>query len=238
MSKQVRRKLVHKGRATTHKVEQPRRKRKVIGFVAAIIAGTAGAASAYEIQWGDTLGGIAREKGTSASCLARVNGITNADLIYAGEQLNVRDCIDIRDKVTRDKVTRHKVTRDRVTVSRSARRATSNEGATPGPIPAAGARHWHSEYPNPAVDINIDGSGDCGNPVRSAAAGVVDHTYWGYGDQHGRYGNHIIIDGRLYAHLSDIDVRVGEQVVRGEVIGNVGSTGNSSGCHLHYEYGR
>ena len=223
MSKQVRRKGVHKGRATTHKVEPPRRKRKVTGFVAAILAGTAGPASAYEIQWGDTLGGIAREKGTTVSCLARVNGITNTDLIYAGEQLNVRDCID---------------TRDLVTVSRSAPRATSNEGATPGPIPTAGAWHWHSGYPNPAVDINIDGSGDCGNPVRSAAAGVVDHTYWGYGDRHGRYGNHITIDGRLYAHLSDIDVRVGEQVVRGEVIGNVGSTGNSSGCHLHYEYGR
>ena len=235
MSKQVRRRGVHKGRPTAHKLEQPKRKRKVIGFVAAIIAGTAGPASAYEIQWGDTLGGIAREKGTSVSCLARVNGITNADLIYAGEQLNVRDCIDTRDtRGTRE--TRE--TRHRVTVSRSAPRATSNEGATPGPIPAAGSWNWHSEYSNPAVDINIDGSGDCGNPVRSAAAGVVDHTYWGYGDQHGRYGNHIIIDGRLYAHLSDIDVRVGEQVVRGEVIGNVGNTGNSSGCHLHYEYGR
>lgn len=54
------------------------------------------------------------------------------------------------------------------------------------------------------------------------------------------YGNHVIIDHgfgyqTLYAHLSVIDVRVGQQVNRGDIIGKVGNTGKSVGPHLHYE---
>lgn len=56
----------------------------------------------------------------------------------------------------------------------------------------------------------------------------------------GAYGNLIEIahgDGTrtLYAHLSDIDVRKGQAVERGEHIGDLGNTGNSSGPHLHFE---
>jgi murein DD-endopeptidase MepM/ murein hydrolase activator NlpD len=56
----------------------------------------------------------------------------------------------------------------------------------------------------------------------------------------GAYGNMIEIahgDGTrsLYAHLSDIDVKVGQKVQRGEHIGNLGNTGNSTGPHLHFE---
>lgn len=54
------------------------------------------------------------------------------------------------------------------------------------------------------------------------------------------YGNHVIIDHgfgyqTLYAHLSSIDVRPGQQVKRGDIIGKVGNTGKSVGPHLHYE---
>ena len=55
-----------------------------------------------------------------------------------------------------------------------------------------------------------------------------------------RYGNCIVINHGFgyvtrYAHLSKIDVKVGQKVVRGETIGKVGSTGKSTGPHLHYE---
>ena len=54
------------------------------------------------------------------------------------------------------------------------------------------------------------------------------------------YGNHIIVDHEngyhtLYAHLSQINVAVGQKVGRGATIGLIGSTGRSTGPHLHFE---
>ena len=74
-----------------------------------------------------------------------------------------------------------------------------------------------------------------GTPVFSALAGKVVESGWG-----GAYGNHLIVrhdNGveTLYAHLSSADVSTGDRVLRGQKIGAVGSTGNSSGPHLHFE---
>ena len=78
-----------------------------------------------------------------------------------------------------------------------------------------------------------------GTPILAAADGTVTIANgtdpWG-----GSYGYHVKIDhGRgletLYAHCSAISVTAGQQVQQGEVIGYVGSTGNSTGNHLHFE---
>jgi murein DD-endopeptidase MepM/ murein hydrolase activator NlpD len=104
-------------------------------------------------------------------------------------------------------------------------------------IPAPGSRHRHSSgYPwaHWAGDINVPGSRDHGNPVRSVGAGRVKVVHrWNYS-----YGHHVVIDDKLYAHLSRIKVRKGQRVRHGQLIGRVGSTGNSSGPHLHFESGR
>jgi murein DD-endopeptidase MepM/ murein hydrolase activator NlpD len=104
-------------------------------------------------------------------------------------------------------------------------------------VPAPGSWHRHSSgYPwaRWAGDINVPGSRDHGNPVRSVGAGRVKEVHhWNYS-----YGHHVVIGDKLYAHLSRIRVHKGQQVRPGQLIGRVGSTGNSSGPHLHFETGR
>lgn len=83
----------------------------------------------------------------------------------------------------------------------------------------------------------VDYMADVGTPVRSAAAGKIIMTSGGWS---GGYGNQILVDhggGRVtrYAHLSSINVGVGQSVGSGEVIGYSGNTGRSTGPHLHYE---
>ena len=74
-----------------------------------------------------------------------------------------------------------------------------------------------------------------GTPVLAAADGVVRRAAW-----HGSYGNYIRIlhqdgDETLYAHMQYLFVHSGEQVAAGQVLGTVGSTGNATGPHLHFE---
>ena len=78
----------------------------------------------------------------------------------------------------------------------------------------------------------------CGTPVRAAEDGVVAEAY-----ADAAYGNRVIVDhGQLgrgavttsYNHLTSWEVAVGGSIQRGDVIGYVGSTGYSTGCHLHF----
>ena len=75
-----------------------------------------------------------------------------------------------------------------------------------------------------------------GTPVHAATSGTVIS-----GNVGSWAGNYVVIraaDGSstLYAHMSNTDVKVGQQVTAGQKIGNVGSTGRSFGAHLHFEY--
>jgi murein DD-endopeptidase MepM/ murein hydrolase activator NlpD len=81
----------------------------------------------------------------------------------------------------------------------------------------------------------VDFAAPAGTSIRSAADGVVVSAAYG-----GGYGNRIIIfhgDGvmTVYAHCRSMAVREGQRVRRGQVIGTVGSTGMSTGPHLHFE---
>ena len=81
----------------------------------------------------------------------------------------------------------------------------------------------------------IDISAASGTPNWAAAAGTVIYAGW-----LGGYGNLVVVDhgnglSTAYAHASSILVGVGQGVVQGETVSLVGSTGNSSGPHLHFE---
>lgn len=90
-------------------------------------------------------------------------------------------------------------------------------------------------YKTTKFHAGMDFSANIGTPVYATGDGVVKKAGWQSG-----YGKIIIINHGFgyetwYAHLNDYDVRVGQKVVRGEVIGEVGNTGKSTGPHLHYE---
>lgn len=86
-----------------------------------------------------------------------------------------------------------------------------------------------------AMHAGIDLAGPIGTPIYATADGVVSFAGWWYG-----YGNLIeVAHGKAietrYGHLSKIFVKPNTRVKRGELIGLMGSTGRSTGSHLHYE---
>jgi murein DD-endopeptidase MepM/ murein hydrolase activator NlpD len=87
----------------------------------------------------------------------------------------------------------------------------------------------------PAMHTGMDFRGDAGDPARATADGTVTIAAW-----QGGYGKMVEIDhgnglATRYAHLSEIIVKVGQRVRAGHIVGKVGSTGRSTGPHLHYE---
>jgi len=95
----------------------------------------------------------------------------------------------------------------------------------------------HPVYGYSREHTGVDYAAPTGTPVRTIGDGTVSFA----GVQNG-YGNVIQIkhrngkDSTLYAHLSRIDVKVGDNVMQGETVGAVGSTGVSTGPHLHFEF--
>ena len=87
----------------------------------------------------------------------------------------------------------------------------------------------------PAMHTGVDFRGETGDPVLASADGEV-----ALAERHGGYGVMVEIDhgnglASRYAHLSAVAVRAGEKVKAGDLIGRIGSTGRSTGPHLHYE---
>ena len=124
---------------------------------------------------------------------------------------------------------------------------TTTTTAPPAPSgvlawPAPGFYHisspfgWRWGRMHKGIDIagggqNINGANAC-----AAKGGTVIKAKLGY---NGGYGNYVQIDhgdglNTLYAHLQSLDVSVGQQVSTGTVVGKIGSTGNSTGPHLHF----
>jgi murein DD-endopeptidase MepM/ murein hydrolase activator NlpD len=95
--------------------------------------------------------------------------------------------------------------------------------------PKTGKRDFHG---------GIDIAAGPGNPVRATADGIVSFAGWS-----GNNGNLVVLEhgfgySTFYAHNRKVLVKTGQKVKRGDTIGYVGSTGNSTGPHVHYEIWR
>jgi murein DD-endopeptidase MepM/ murein hydrolase activator NlpD len=129
--------------------------------------------------------------------------------------------------------------RERVNAPAPAR-ASSSALSQPvdGYLTSSYGMRLHPVYRRWSLHDGTDFGAACGTPIRAAASGTVVEAY-----SHSAYGNRVIVDhgyqrgvglATAYNHLSSFSTYPGQRVQRGEVIGYVGSTGYSTGCHLHF----
>ena len=95
---------------------------------------------------------------------------------------------------------------------------------------------FHPIHGGQRPHLGVDFAAPTGTPVRTVGDGVVQFAGW-----QGGYGNIVVVQHAnqqqtAYAHLSRIDVRKGQKLDQGDFIGAVGSTGASTGPHLHFEF--
>jgi murein DD-endopeptidase MepM/ murein hydrolase activator NlpD len=133
-----------------------------------------------------------------------------------------------------------------VAVKLAAQRAAQFLSGSPGLLqqPVAGAigsgfgMRLHPIFHVWRMHSGVDIGASCGTPIRAAADGtVIGNTYDSASGHrltidHGLVGGHQLVT--IYLHASSYSVRVGQSVLRGQVVGKVGSTGWSTGCHLHF----
>jgi len=112
------------------------------------------------------------------------------------------------------------------------------EAPVDGAVTSGFGLRFHPILRRSRMHDGIDFAGSTGDPIRAAAAGVVVFS----GTMRG-YGRVVVVDhgggmSTLYAHCSAVLAREGREVGRGSVIARVGSTGQSTGPHLHFEVRR
>ena len=174
------------------------------------------------VKRNDTLSGIASRYKVQVDDIEKYNGLTAGDTIHAGDELLIPGAV--MPKAT------------------SGTASSSNVPAY-NPVPYSGKFIWPTQSPthfisqkpstsHMAVDLNrLNGSG-----IYASAAGVVT-CKTGY---NGGYGNLITINHgsswqTYYGHLSQFKVKTGDYVQQGQLIGIMGSTGRSTGPHVHFE---
>lgn len=125
------------------------------------------------------------------------------------------------------------------TTSTGAIAASSSEWINPAPGASFTSGFGFREHPLAqfrSCHRGIDLAGPTGSPILAAKAGTIEEAGWGDGG----FGNYVLIDHgdgvkSLYAHNERVTVKAGDQVEQGQIIAEMGSTGNSTGPHLHWE---
>lgn len=107
-----------------------------------------------------------------------------------------------------------------------------------GPIGSGFGMRMHPIFHQWRLHAGVDIGAACNSPIRAAAAGTVSAVSYDSASgnrltlDHGRIGGHRVTT--VYLHATGYSAAVGQRVVRGQVVGRVGSTGWSTGCHLHF----
>jgi len=172
----------------------------------------------HVVKTGDTIAAIAKKYEGNAAEIISYNQLADASDISVGATLVIPGGALHTASVAVKKIAK--------------KTATGPSGGFIHPVPGAIKTQGIHGY------NGVDFGAGIGTPVRAAAAGdviVAKSSGW-----NGGYGNYIVIKHKngvqtLYAHLSRVDVGVGESVAQGDGIGALGNTGKSTGPHLHFE---
>ena len=182
----------------------------------------------YKIKSGDTLSEISEKFHVSQAELTEFNDIEDGKLsigeviIIPGGKLSAS--VDIKKPSN--------TSNSGKTPSNSGKNNTSSSSFT---RPVVGGIRTQGIHGHNGVDI----AASYGTPILSAGEGYVSLVRGGDG-WNGGYGNYVVVTHEkgvqtLYAHMSDIKVTQGQRVSKGQRVGSMGSTGQSTGVHLHFE---
>lgn len=218
----------------------------------------------YTIQPGDTLYHISRKYGTDISTLSTLNSISNPNLIYPGDKLEILTATGLvhtvragetmeqiassyytdKEEIIRLSGAPENVLREgeRLVIPAAAGVTAVSRGAS-GLTTKVPSFDWPLEgtitspfgWRRGGFHYGLDIAAPMGTPVFAAADGTVV-----FNDYRGTYGLLVEIEHgpewkTRYAHNSEVLVQSGQKVFRGEIIARVGSTGNSTGPHVHFE---
>jgi len=174
---------------------------------------------------GDTLYSLAQTYHVAWEEIADVNALGNPECIYPGQTLLVplteESSVSLWQTVERTEV-------QAVFASRSS--VSTFAWPAEGAISSTFGERWGSFH------YGLDIAADSGLPIYAAASGLVEEADW----KNDAYGYTVMLNHgngqeTLYAHACELVARVGEWVDEGDVIAFVGSTGNSTGSHVHFE---
>jgi murein DD-endopeptidase MepM/ murein hydrolase activator NlpD len=187
----------------------------------------------HVVRRGDTLWSLAERYGTSVDALAAANEIDDPSRIRVGQQVRVPDRPTLRAPGSG-------IGGPMLGSVSAAYRPPSGSGRAPTlRWPVSGRLSSPFGRRGASMHEGIDIAATRGTPVRAAAPGRVVHSDWSISG----YGNLVIVEHRgglvtLYAHNHVNKVRVGQTVEAGQVIAEVGRTGQATGPHLHFEVRR
>ncbi|SEC73997.1 LysM domain-containing protein [Streptomyces sp. 3213] len=198
----------------------------------------AGTVEMYTVVRGDTLSGIAETERVDGGWheLYTANRTTvgdDPDLILPGQRLSLHSKTEAKSRTATKPATKAATRTE--TKKTTTKKSTSHSLVAPVNAPIGTAYHAEGSAWSKGYHTGVDFLVPTGTSVKAIEAGQVVTAGWG-----GSYGYQVVIrhaDGRYsqYAHLSAISVRDGQSVGAGQRIGRSGSTGNTTGPHLHFE---
>jgi len=191
----------------------------------------------YFVKKGDTLRSIAKTYKGDVDEIANFNNLNTESVLVIGDEIIIPD---IEGKLTLPEeqkavdTKKNKNKKDVKVLVKEDSNIVRNDSTGFFTKPVVGGVRTQGLHGHNGIDF----AASYGTSIVAAASGkVVVSKVGGWG---GGYGNYVVVQHQngmqtLYAHMSEVSVKVGDQVQQSQEVGKMGSTGDSTGVHLHFE---